>query len=213
MMELLSDEKRGTQPVEGIDRIKRHIMAEADRSVRDIEDDARRFCNRERANAERSCKQILIEARERAEHDANLLVKRGESVADAERRKRDLASKQAIASEVIDRAIESFASDPAEDRIRRYASWIKALGLKEGVITLSEHEKDEIGAGLLRALPGGEFSIDDQAGSFSGGVIVAHGRMKDNLTYDLMVRDHRADLSRIAFELLELDDIAEVSDD
>jgi hypothetical protein len=32
--------------------------------------------------------------------------------------------------------------------------------------------------------------------------MVAHGRVQDNLTYDLAVRDHRPELARLAFDKL-----------
>lgn len=188
--------------VEGIERIKNHILAEADRTVRSIEEESRQLVEKETLECERECQKILAEAKERADHDADLLVKRGESIADAERRKRDLAGKQEIVDEVIMRALDKLLQEPPEKRVARYADWIHALNIGEGVITLSANEKTALGGALLKALPGGRFSIAEEEGDFTGGLMVAHGRVQDNLTYDLAVRDHRPELARLAFDKL-----------
>jgi vacuolar-type H+-ATPase subunit E/Vma4 len=188
--------------VEGIERIKNHILAEADRTVRSIEEESRQLVEKETLECERECQRILAEAKGRADHDADLLVKRGESIADAERRKRDLAVKQEIVDEVITRALDKLLQEPPEKRVARYADWIHALNIGEGVITLSANEKTALGGALLKALPGGRFSIAEEEGDFTGGLMVAHGRVQDNLTYDLAVRDHRPELARLAFDKL-----------
>ncbi len=188
--------------MEGIERIKNHILAEADRTVRVIGEETRQFVEKEAFESDQQSCRILDEAKERAEHEAKLLVMRGESVADAERRKRDLASKQEIVEEVIGRAIRKLLTQPVEKRVERYAGWINTLNIEKGVITLSEGEKTELGEALLKALPEGQFSIAEKAGDFKGGFTVAHGRMQDNLTYDLIVRDHRPELARLAFDKL-----------
>lgn len=188
--------------MEGIERIKNHILAEADRTVRSIEEESRQLVEKETLECERECQKILVEAKERADHDADLLVKRGESIADAERRKRDLAGKQEIVDEVITRALDKLLQEPPEKRVARYADWIHALNIGEGVITLSANEKTALGGALLKALPGGRFSIAEEEGDFTGGLMVAHGRVQDNLTYDLAVRDHRPELARLAFDKL-----------
>ena len=105
--------------------------------------------------------------------------------------------------EVVARALGKLSQEPPETRIARYAGWIRALNIEGGVITLSAHEKTALGDALLRVLPGGEFSISEKEGDFTGGLMVAHGRIEDNLTYDLVVRDHRPELARLTFDKLE----------
>lgn len=188
--------------VEGIERIKNHILAEADRTVRVIEEELRQLVEKETLECDEQCRRILAEAKERADHDADLLVKRGESIADAERRKRDLAGKQEIVDEVVGRALGKLSQQPSEVRVARYAGWIRALNIEEGVITLSALDKAELSDALLKALSPGKFSIAEKEGDFSGGLMVVHGRVQDNLTYDLVVRDHRPELARLAFDKL-----------
>ena len=75
--------------------------------------------------------------------------------------------------------------------------------LEGGVITLSAAEQTELADDLLKVLPEGRFSIDETPGDFLGGVVITHGRIRDNLTYDLTVRDHRQELARIVLEHME----------
>ncbi len=188
--------------VEGIERIKNHVLAESDRTVRTIEEDLRQFVERETLESEEQRRIILAGAKERAEHDADLLVKQGETIADARRRKRNLAGKQEIVDDVIARALRKLLQQPPATLVARYAGWIRALNIEDGVITLSANEKAALGDALLNALPSGKFSISEEAGDFLGGLKVAHGRIQDNLTYDLAVRDHRPELARLTLERL-----------
>ena len=195
--------------MEGIERIKNHILAETDRSVRTIEEETRQFVEKEALDSEEQSRRILSAAIERSEQDAGLLVKRAESLADAERRKRGLADKQKIVDEVIARALGKLSAQPAETRAARYAGWIHSLNIEEGVITLSRDELTSLGGALLAALPAGRFSIAEEAGNFSGGLIVMHGRVQDNLTYDLIIRDHRPELARLVLDIVENPGVSE----
>ena len=124
-------------------------------------------------------------------------------MADAERRKRDLEQKQALADEIIAQALELFWQEEAADRVKRYVSWIQRLGLTGGQISLPARDKAQIGQALLQALPPDQFSIEEEPGDFAGGMVITHDRIRDNLTYDLAVRDHRSELARLALEFIE----------
>lgn len=189
--------------MEGIENIISHILAEADTAVEAIVEETRTFVANETGAAEKQRDSILAEAAERAQQEADMLLKRGESVADAERRKRDLEQKQALADEVIRLALGLLGDESPAVRVKRYTAWIEQLGLSSGVITLSEADKADVGDELIRALPEGRFSIDEATGDFTGGIVVTHDRIRDNLTYDLTVRDHRSDLARLALDYLE----------
>ncbi len=189
--------------MEGIERIKGHILAEADAAVEAIVEETRAFVAKETGDAEKQRDIILAEAVERAQQEADMLLKRGESVADAERRKRDLEQKQALADEIIGLALGLLGDESPAVRVKRYAAWIEQLGLPSGIITLSAADKATIGAELIQALPEGRFSIDEATGDFTGGIVITHERIRDNLTYDLTVRDHRSELARLALEYLE----------
>ena len=153
--------------VEGIERIKNHILAEADRTVRSIEEESRQLVEKETLECERECQKILAEAKERADHDADLLVKRGESIADAERRKRDLAGKQ----EIVDGDYACSTSCCKSHRRRRRSIGLDSrLEYWEGVITLSANEN-----GARRCTAEGTSRrtvLIAEEGDFAGGLMV-----------------------------------------
>lgn len=184
--------------MEGIDRIKQHILAEAEAEIEALDAETRALVDQEISKAETECGIILDQARKRAQHDAEQIIKRAESVADSLVRKQALESRQALADRIIYQALELLRKKSAPERVALYAAWIRALGTAEGVITLSAADRAEIGEDLLKALPHGRFTLDPQAGDFSGGVLVTHGRIRDNLTYDVIMRDHRPELAREA---------------
>ncbi len=189
--------------MEGIERIKDHIIRQADDEVEVLVSETQRFVAKEVGDAERQVRLILEEATLRADMDARELVRRGESLAEAERRKQGLVLKQQRVDQVIDRALDLLLNEPPEERAARYASWVNALGLESGVITLSATDLSEIGEKLLELLPPDRFSINPVPGEFSGGIVVEHGRVRDNLSYELIVRDHRAELARLVLSHLE----------
>lgn len=189
--------------MEGIERIKDHIIRQADDEVEVLVSETQRFVAKEVGEAERQVRLILEEATLRADMDAKELVRRGEGLAEAERRKQGLVLKQQRVDQVIDRALDLLLNEPPEERMARYASWVNGLGLESGVITLSTTDLSEIGEKLLELLPPDRFSINPVPGEFSGGIVVEHGRVRDNLSYELIVRDHRAELARLVLSHLE----------
>lgn len=189
--------------MEGIERIKDHIIRQAEDEVEVLVSETQRFVANEVGEAERQVRLILEEATLRADMDAKELVRRGEGLAEAERRKQGLVLKQQRVDQVIDRALDLLLNEPPEERMARYASWVNGLGLESGVITLSATDLSEIGEKLLELLPPDRFSINPVPGEFSGGIVVEHGRVRDNLSYELIVRDHRAELARLVLSHLE----------
>lgn len=189
--------------MEGIERIKDHIIRQAEDEVEVLVSETQRFVAKEVGDAERQVRLILEEATLRADMDAKELVRRGEGLAEAERRKQGLVLKQQRVDQVIDRALDLLLNEPPEERMARYASWVNGLGLESGVITLSATDLSEIGEKLLELLPPDRFSINPVPGEFSGGIVVEHGRVRDNLSYELIVRDHRAELARLVLSHLE----------
>lgn len=189
--------------MEGIERIKRHILAQADAEVDQIAEQTREWIEAEEAEGATEVKAILAEAQARADEDARLLIQRGESTAEARERRDALAKKQAIADAIIERALEQLQAEPPKVRAERYAGWIRALGLTEGRITLAAVDHGEVADLLMERLPADAFSVEAAPGDFKGGVVVQHGRIRDNLTYDLIVRDHRPTLTHLAFTALE----------
>ena len=148
--------------MEGIDRIKSHILEQAQEAARAIILEAVDFAGQETAKAEKTSQALLDEARQGADQEAALILKRAESMAAAQARKKGLEQKQAYASQILDRALELLQNKPEEEKVRLYVSWISGLGLDQGVITLGARDHEQIGEQLIAALPEGAFSLDGQ---------------------------------------------------
>lgn len=192
--------------MEGIERITQRILDDAKSQVVRIEEETASHIQRQKEDAERMRGEILTSSRTKAKEDAKTLLKRGGSIVAAEQRKRDLAARQAEVEHVIAEAVTYLQQAPAEDRASWYADWIKRHGIRDGVITLSKNDQ-AIGQQLLAKLPEGQFEISDTPGRFSGGVIVSRGRIEDNLTYDLVIRNYKPELANLA--QMTIDDIVE----
>ena len=103
--------------MQGIERIKQHILNNADAMVMAIQNDATAFEEQTIAASEEECRRIVHEAEESAQRDAELTIRRGESLADAEKRKTRLAHRQVIAG----RPERIVNEEPEDLRVKRYA--------------------------------------------------------------------------------------------
>ncbi len=198
--------------MEGIERITNKILEDAKAEVSRIESETEEFVREQQESSEKMRERVLADSRKNAEDDAKALIQRAESLASSERRKRDLSAKQNDVRRTIDLAVQQLLEDPAEVRVERYVSWIEAHKIKEGVITLSLADQD-LADSLLDKLPAGKFTVADTPGKMRGGIIVSHGKMEENLTYDLVIHNYLPRLSQLAQEQLEAIQGGENTDD
>lgn len=198
--------------MEGIERITNKILEDAKAEVSRIESETEEFVREQQESSEKMRERVLADSRKNAEDDAKALIQRAESLASSERRKRDLSAKQNDVRRTIDLAVQQLLEDPAEVRVERYVSWIEAHKIKEGVITLSLADQD-LADSLLDKLPAGKFTVAATPGKMRGGIIVSHGKMEENLTYDLVIHNYLPRLSQLAQEQLEAIQGGENTDD
>lgn len=183
--------------MEGIERITNKILEDAKAEVSRIESETENFVREQQESSESMRKRVLEDSRKKAEEDAEALLGRAESLASSERRKRDLAVNQSDVRRSIDLAVELLTEASAEERVERYLSWIKSHNISAGEIILSERDQ-ELAEALLAELPQGKFTVADTAGKMRGGIIVEHGRMEENLTYDLIIHNYMPRLTQLA---------------
>lgn len=119
---------------------------------------------------------------------------RTESLIETRLRQEKLEHRQRLIAEVIDLALNKFNSQSNREKIKFYSDLIKAKGIKSGEISLNQAEQDLLEP-LLAELGSG-FSAGEIA-DISGGMIVKHDRIEENLSLDLIIRDNRAKLSVI----------------
>ncbi len=147
-------------------------------------------------------RQMLEDAKIETSDASRGRLNRARSLASMESRKSDLQIRQDLIDQVIEQAVERLTGANEPERIARYIEMLKTLddGRMTGTVCFSE--TDQALAPQVLAPFGGRFSIDEKAGSFSGGLILRRGLIEDNLTYDLTVRNHRAQLVRTAARVL-----------
>jgi len=188
--------------VEGIERITNKILEDAKAEVSRIESETDDFVREQQESARSMRKRVLEDSRKKAEEDAEAMLRRAESLASSERRKRDLAANQKDVRRSIDLAVEKLLNASAEERVERYLSWIESHHISEGEITLSEGDQ-ELAETLLKRLPQGRFTVADSPGKMRGGFVVAHGNIEDNLTYDLIIHNYMPRLTQLAQDRIE----------
>ena len=184
--------------MEGIERITSKILEDAKAEVSRIESETEEFVREQQESSEKMRERVLADSRKNAEEDAKALIQRAESLASSERRKRDLSAKRRS----IDLAVQQLVEAPAEVRLERYLSWIEARKIKEGVITLSAADQG-LKDSLLKRLPTDKFTVADTPGKMRGGIIVSHGKMEENLTYDLVIHNYLPRLAQLAQNQLD----------
>jgi len=99
-----------------------------------------------------------------------------------------------LIAEVIDLALNKFNSQSEQEKIKLYSDLIQAKDIKSGEISLNRDEQRLLDSLLSQLGPG--FSAGEIA-DISGGMIIKHDRIEENLSLDLIIRDHRAKLSVI----------------
>ena len=189
--------------MEGLDNIIARINADARATAARIEAEAEEKATGMIAAAETTADEILENSRTRTKEDAANILARGESLVRSEHRKDNLQKRQLQVEDLIEAALDKLASDPAEEKVDRYLQMIKSRELTGGEIMLPEVDQ-ELGPSLLGQL-GDKFTLASAAGNFRAGLVVRQGRIEDNLTYDLAIRNSRAELAQLAAELLEKD--------
>ena len=188
--------------MEGIERITNKILEDAKAEASRMEAETDDFVREQQESARNMRERVLEDSRKKAEEDAQAMLRRAESLASSERRKRDLAASQSDVRRSIDLAVEKLLNASAEERIERYLSWIESHNINEGVITLSERDQ-ELADALLKELPQGKFTVSDIPGKMRGGFVVTHGNVEDNLTYDLIIHNYMPRLTQLAQDRIE----------
>ncbi len=186
--------------MDGLDKITERIKGDAKAAALDIVREAERQVQEILEGAEKFGEEILRESRAQTKKDAATVVTRGEGLARAERRKKELTGRQNSVAAVIDRAVSLLAETPVDERVRSYTKMVKKTGATEGEIVLSE--RDLALAEVLVAALGPGFTVAKNAGDFAGGLVIRRGLIEDNLTYDWVVQNAKPELTQLAAQKL-----------
>lgn len=194
-------------------------MTGLDKIIARLETDAQAEIDAVRADAEAQCAAIAEEYRQKADADyaARLAAGRREAAqreerlagaADMEARKKLLAFKQKMVTDVFSAAAEKLVSLPREDYIAflaGQAARAAATGSEE--LVFNARDAKEVGREVARAANAilgreGHLTVSDETREISGGVIVRQGDIEANCAVETLVRLRRGELAAQVAELL-----------
>lgn len=190
-------------------RIETDAVADAARMAEEAEEQCAAIRSEGEAKAQESYWQKVREGMKAMEDRVQRLNK----AADMEARKSILSFKQSVVDEVFQRAEEKLRGLPEEEYVEFLASQAARASVtgREELI-LDEKDRAALGGKVVRkanallAADGkpGKLTLAEEAGSFSGGVIVRDGSVSVNCTIDALMAQARVDMaSRAASELFE----------
>lgn len=186
--------------MDGLQLIQDRILEQAQEKAAEIAAKAQEQSQSIISQAQIEHDRYLADAAEKTKAQTEAMLNRASSLASMEKRKNNLQRRQRLIDRVIDQALLKVCSSSTADKLELYISLIEKTGAKDGIITLSQADQ-AIGNELIKRLKG-DFSLADKPGSFSGGLILRRDRIEDNLTFDLIVRNQRPQLSAAAAEAL-----------
>ena len=191
-------------------------MTGLDKIIARLETDAQAEIDAVRADADAQRAAILEEYRQKAdaEYAARLAVGKRDAAqreerlggaADMEARRRMLAFKQEMVTEVFSAAAEKLVSLPKDEYIAAQAAKAAATGTEE--LVFNARDAKELGREVAKAAnallgPKGHLTVSDETREISGGVIVRQGDIEANCAVETLVRLRRGELAAQVAELL-----------
>lgn len=177
-----------------IDKIIEVILSEAQDQADQIWQKADLDIAQKRSETKAEIERINLLTDQAIKSEQKTIQIRTESLIETRLRQEKLEQRQRLIAEVIDLALNKFSSQSNQEKIELYSDLIQAKGIKSGAICLNKSEQDLLEPLLTKLGP--KFSAGEIA-DISGGLIVKHDRIEENLSLDLIVRDNRAKLSVI----------------
>ena len=188
----------------GLDAILNRITHDADERVKDIAEQADARCAELLASADRESAAIVEEAGRKAKEQADVLLRRSDSLAALETRKIALTAKQELIDEVIALATAQAAALPAADKLALYRRLLLEHARGSEVVVFSDQDipmaKDLLAA--INTEKGWKLTVSAEPGRFSGGFILQQGPIETNLTPEVLARSLRSELVGLAAKAL-----------
>lgn len=186
--------------MDGLERIKTEILAEADARVEAIMLSAEQYRLEQEQAAQSKGEALLAEAKKRADKEADRLLARMESLADATSKRAALQARQDQIQVCIEQALERLKARPEQERVAHLAALVEGSDCKDGELLLNAADQ-ALMAPLLERV-GKAFKAGKEAAQIMGGLLIRREQIIENYSYDLYVRNHRSELSRLVSDLL-----------
>lgn len=186
--------------MDGIEAIVEHILADAREKAAQIEAGTAEQIDQIKTQADQACATIQHDADHKGQQAAAAVINRASSQAALESRRVLLEARQSLIDEVIVEATRQLGELSVPEKKELYARMIQATGASGGTVTANAADQ-VLMQEVVNAL-GKEWTLSGDPGAFSGGLILSRGRIEENLTFDLLVRNLRPQLAALAAGIL-----------
>lgn len=191
----------------GIDNIKANILKDADARADEIVAQALQqkseIIQRMVSDAEAEAGTSVADAQKHAFE----LINRANSVSGLEGRKKLLAAKREIISEVFDRIELNFSRMEPEEYTKLLASMARSAGKNGGTLVFSECDK-QYARGVYSMLDGSRFSLSKEyTGDIPNGFILCSGDVYIECSVRSAIEEHRRELESEISNILFADGV------
>lgn len=186
--------------MDGIEAIIEHILADAREKASQIEVAATEQVALILSEADKECAIIRQAGEQKASQAAETLLNRVKSQAALESRRTLLEVRQSLIDEVIAGATSQLSQFRDPEKKDLYLQMIQAAGALGGTVVANAQDQ-AVMQDVVQALGQG-WKLQGESGNFSGGLVLSRGRIEENLTFDLLVRNLRPQLAALAAGIL-----------
>lgn len=181
--------------MEGMERIRESILAEARTQAEAIIKEAEDKVKEMEIQAEKRAEELTKNRFERAEVEAQEAQKRMLSMAELELKKQSLEAKQSIIDQAFDKALVKLNNLPEEKYAAMIVTALGSVGIKGGEeLIVPPQDREKFQKGLLKRINdklGFELKLSDEDRGIQGGFIVKVDGVEINNSFETLLRMER----------------------
>lgn len=181
--------------MEGMERIRESILAEARTQAEAIIKEAEDKVKEMESQAEKRAEELTKNRLERAEVEAQEAQKRMLSMAELELKKQSLEAKQSIIDQAFDKALVKLNNLPEEKYAAMIVTALGSVGIKGGEeLIVPPQDREKFQKGLLKKINdklGFELKLSDEDRGIQGGFIVKVDGVEINNSFETLLRMER----------------------
>ncbi|MEA4889463.1 MAG: V-type ATP synthase subunit E family protein [Clostridiaceae bacterium] len=184
----------------GLEAIQDRILAEAREKANEILNHARQSAAETLASARQCNEAQLAETRQKASAQAEAIKSRARSMAAMEKRKALLQARRDLVDQAVDIAAVQLRQLDTDKKIAFYRQLLLRAKMQTGELVLSAADFN-LGERII-ADYSGSIHLAAAPGAFEGGLIIRQELIEENLTLDLIIKNRRSQLVRLAASVL-----------
>lgn len=186
--------------MDGINAIVNHILADASEKCAQHAAAAAEQVLAIQQQADQACAEIVAQASAKAQAHAESVLNRAASQVELEKRRALLEARQTLIDEAISLALLQLAELSQAEKADLYKQLLQSVQATSGLVTVNAADRGLMADVIARL--GGQLELSQDSGDFIGGLLLTRGRIVDNLTFDLLVRNQRPQLAALAAAIL-----------